>query len=80
MSASHRKMTHPANIRRSREQCKLACDCRGATVYVDEVQIAQKPRAMQMSLLNFAFIAFTERIRLSSQPSQGPQSLKSFRV
>ena len=34
-----------ANIRRSREQCNFTCDCRGATVYVDEVQITQKPRA-----------------------------------
>ena len=40
----------PSIIRRSREQCKFTCDCRGAPVYVDEVQIAQKPRAMQVYL------------------------------
>ena len=39
-----------SKLRRSREQCKFTCDCRGAPVYVDEVQIAQKPRAMQVYL------------------------------
>ena len=39
-----------SKLRRSREQCKFTCNCRGAPVYVDEVQIAQKPRAVQVYL------------------------------